>query len=214
MSGLEVNWGLVLLGLALLFLLLAFKLTKIQQAGLRELVLIAIFVALAAGGRILFAGIPNVQPTTFLVIMIGLVFGPRTGFITGTLAALVSNFFLGQGLWTPWQMLAWGLGGCVAGLIGRRVDGYPVVLMTVFSFAWGFIFDWLMNIWMWLSFYYPLSLESLGVVMGSGLFFDILHSIGNAVLALVAGPYLYRFLRNIRQERWQDASRFSVGSKH
>jgi hypothetical protein len=65
-------------------------------------------------GRIPFAALPGVQPTSFLVMVSGLVFGPQAGFMIGAMAALASNFFLGQGPWTPWQMLGWGLMGMSA----------------------------------------------------------------------------------------------------
>lgn len=192
------NWGLTALMLVLVFFIIAFKMAKLQSLSLRELVLLAVFIALATVGRVIFASVPNVQPITFLVIIIGYVFGPGFGFVTGAMSALVSNFFLGQGLWTPWQMVAWGLGGVISGLVGKRLTGYPIIFMTVFSFIWGFVFDWMMNIWMWLSFYYPLTLKSLWVLIGSGLLFDVFHSVGNAVFALAAGPFLYRVLVNLK----------------
>ena len=82
----------------------------------RDLTLVATLGGLAAAGRVLFAPIPSVQPVTVIVAASGVALGPRRGFAVGALAAIASNFFLGQGVHTPWQMLAWG--GC--GLAGRR----------------------------------------------------------------------------------------------
>ncbi|MGB2875812.1 MAG: ECF transporter S component, partial [Gaiellaceae bacterium] len=91
----------------------------------KELVLIATLAAAAAAGRVLFAAIPNVQPVTTMVVVAGVALGPRAGASTGALAALVSNLYLGQGAYTPWQMLAWGgcglLGGLAAPLLRRRL---------------------------------------------------------------------------------------------
>ena len=83
----------------------------------RELALVAALAAAAAGGRVVFAAIPNVQPVTMIVAVAGTTLGPRAGLATGAAAALASNAFLGQGPWTPWQMLGWGLVGA-----RRRVD--------------------------------------------------------------------------------------------
>ena len=65
----------------------------------------------------LFAPVPSVQPVTVIVAAAGVALGPRRGFAVGALAALASNFFLGQGPHTPWQMLAWGGCGLLAGLL-------------------------------------------------------------------------------------------------
>ncbi len=67
----------------------------------------------------LFASLPNVKPVTFIVLVSGVALGPGPGFMVGATSALVSNLFFGQGPWTPWQMLAWGLVGAVGGLLGR-----------------------------------------------------------------------------------------------
>ena len=74
----------------------------------------ATLAAVAAAGRVLFVAVPGVQPVTVITIAAGAALGARAGFATGAVAALASNFFLGQGPWTPWQMLAWGACG-VAG---------------------------------------------------------------------------------------------------
>ncbi len=91
----------------------------------KELVLIATLAAAAAAGRVLFAAVPNVQPVTVIAVVSGVALGPRAGAAVGGLAALVSNFYLGQGAYTPWQMLAWGgcglLGGLAAPLLRHRV---------------------------------------------------------------------------------------------
>ena len=84
----------------------------------KELALIAALAAAAAGGRVLFAFIPNVQPVTIIVAVTGAALGPRAGIAVGGTAALLSNAFLGQGPWTPWQMIGWGLVGGTAGLLG------------------------------------------------------------------------------------------------
>lgn len=84
---------------------------------LRDIMPTAVLAALAAAGRILFAPIPDFKPVSAIAIIAGVVFGRKSGFMVGALAALASNFFFGQGPWTPWQMYAWGLVGYGAGLL-------------------------------------------------------------------------------------------------
>jgi energy-coupling factor transport system substrate-specific component len=167
----------------------------------KELVLIATLAAVAAAGRVLFAAVPNVQPVTVTAVVAGVALGPRAGMAVGGLSALVSNFYLGQGAYTPWQMLAWGgcglLGGLAAPLLRRRL---PLALTC---FALGFAFDAVMDVWLWLSFY-PHTWQALGTLYARGIWFDAAHASGNLVLALVAGPELRRLLeryaRRLRAE--------------
>jgi energy-coupling factor transport system substrate-specific component len=157
----------------------------------KELVLIATLAAAAAAGRVLFAAVPNVQPVTVTAVVAGVALGPRAGMAVGGLAALVSNFYLGQGAYTPWQMLAWGgcglVGGLAAPLLRRRV---PLALTC---FALGFAFDAVMDVWEWLSFY-PHTWQAFAALYARGIWFDAAHAGGNVVLALVAGPELRRLL--------------------
>ncbi|GAW71912.1 hypothetical protein C5L28_001251 [Lentilactobacillus parakefiri] len=83
----------------------------------QTLMFLAILIALAVAGRVPFASIPSVQAASFVIILGGISLGPELGFVVGSATALVSNMFLGQGPWTPWQMFAWGLMGVV-----RRPD--------------------------------------------------------------------------------------------
>src|SRR5919107_3918029 len=74
----------------------------------RVLALVATLAAMAALGRVAFAALPNVKPTTDIVLIAGYTLGGAPGFMVGAIAALASNLFFGQGPWTPWQMVAWG----------------------------------------------------------------------------------------------------------
>src|SRR5204862_1141691 len=85
----------------------------------RVLALVATLAALAALGRIAFAPLPNVKPTTDIVLIAGFVLGGAPGFVVGATAALASNLVFGQGPWTPWQMVAWGLAGLIGAALGR-----------------------------------------------------------------------------------------------
>ena len=91
----------------------------------KEIALVATLAGAAAAGRVLFAAIPGVQPVTLITIVAGAALGVRAGVGVGMLAAFASNFFLAQGPWTPYQMLAWGacgaLGALLAPLLRNRV---------------------------------------------------------------------------------------------
>lgn len=95
---------------------LVFSFEKGRQSTLK-ISLIAVLSAGAIAGRVVFAAVPFVKPVAALVIICGISLGALPGFVCGSCAMLVSNFMFGQGPWTIWQMLAFGLPGYVSGLI-------------------------------------------------------------------------------------------------
>lgn len=167
----------------------------------KEVAIIATLAAAAAAGRVLLAPVPDVQPLTDIACVTGVALGARAGIGVGATAAFVSNFFLGQGLWTPWQMLAWGgcgaAGAVLAPLLRRRIPF--AVVCFVLGYAYGFVLD----LWNWYGFY-PHTWASFLARQAAGFPFDTAHAMGNLALALAAGPELRRLLerygRRLRTE--------------
>ena len=157
----------------------------------KEVAIIATLGGVAAAGRVLFAAIPGVQPVTVITVAAGSALGVRAGIGVGATAALASNFFLGQGVWTPWQMLAWGACGAVGGLLGPLLQRrLPFALVCC---VLGFAFSGLMDVWQWFSFY-PHTWQAFSVQMARGLPFDVAHAAGNLVIGFALGPELRRVL--------------------
>ncbi|MFL5962069.1 MAG: ECF transporter S component [Gaiellaceae bacterium] len=157
----------------------------------RELAVIATLAAAAAAGRVLFAAVPGVQPVTVIAIVAGASLGARAGVATGALAAFVSNLFLGQGIWTPQQMLGWGACGAVGALLAPVLRNRWV--LAAVAAALGFAFSVSMDVWLWYGFS-PHTFPALAAVVGRGFWFDVSHAVGNVMIALAAGPELRRML--------------------
>lgn len=94
----------------------AFEGRKIQA---RELVILAVMCAIAIVARVAFP-IPHMKPMFAVIMLAGIAFGPQSGFMVGAVSALASNFFAGQGPTTPWQMMAYGAGGLLAGFLAQK----------------------------------------------------------------------------------------------
>ncbi|MCQ2438773.1 MAG: ECF transporter S component [Oscillospiraceae bacterium] len=105
--------GLLLMVYSMVPFFLMFE-TRRPQA--RELVVIAVLTALAVASRAAFIWAGHFKPMMAIIIITGIAFGPESGFLTGALAAFVSNFIFGQGAWTPYQMFAYGMSGWLAGI--------------------------------------------------------------------------------------------------
>jgi energy-coupling factor transport system substrate-specific component len=160
---------------------------------------VATLAAMAALGRVAFAALPNVKPTTDIVLISGYVLGGAPGFMVGAIAALASNLFFGQGPWTPWQMVAWGGVGLFGAGLGR-VFGHELgrVPLAVACGIAGLAFGAVMNISSWITFSGEQSTAQLIAYFGSSLPFDIAHATGNVVFCLAFGPALVRALRRFR----------------
>ncbi len=161
--------------------------------------LVAALAALAIAGRIAFAAFPNVKPTTDIVIFAGYALGPAAGFAVGALSALVSNFWFGQGPWTPWQMAGWGLCGVMGAALalGAR-NASRFTLAAVCGFA-GIAYGLLLNFSLMATYGGDLSIERFLTLEARALPFDAAHAIGNVVFALVAGPAMVRMLVRFRE---------------
>ena len=157
----------------------------------KEIALVATLAAVAAAGRVLFVAVPGVQPVTVITVAAGAALGARAGFATGAVAALASNFFLGQGPWTPWQMLAWGACGVAGAALAPVIRGR--IPFAAVCFVLGFAFSALMDVWLWVTFW-PHTWQAFTVVFAQGVWFDLAHAIGNVVIALAIGPELRRLL--------------------
>ena len=91
-----------------------------RQPQARELVVLAVLIAIAAASRAAFFWLPAFKPMTAIVFISGIALGAGAGFMCGSMSAFVSNFLFGQGPWTPWQMFAYGLAGLIAGLLAHK----------------------------------------------------------------------------------------------
>ena len=165
----------------------------------RVLALVATLAALAALGRVAFAPLPSVKPTTDIVLLSGYVLGGAPGFAVGAVAALASNLFFGQGPWTPWQMVGWGavgVGGAVLARVAGRDLGRFALAAACGVAALGF--GIVMNLYMWVTYSGDHTAAKLWAAFATSLPFDLTHLAGNVVFCLVFGPVLVRSLRRFR----------------
>ena len=114
----------------------------------REHVVLAVMTALTVISRMIFAPVPGFKPVAAMVMICGMAFGRESGFLCGSLSAFVSNFFFGQGPWTPFQMIAWGSIGWFSGMLNRTGQMEKRRIRTaVFGILAGIWYSLVMNLW-------------------------------------------------------------------
>lgn len=172
----------------------------------RLVALVAALAALAVAGRLVLTPIPNVVATTDIALLTGYALGAAPGFAVGALAAPISNLWLGQGPWTPWQMAGWGLAGLAGALLAllsaRRLG--RVGLAVACGLA-GLGYGALLDLSVMVTAGGEQTLERYLAISARGLPFNIAHALGNFAIALAAGPALVRMISRYRERlefRW------------
>lgn len=194
---LSKRWYLCMLIAIIGVLVLFFSIFEQRSVSTERVVLIAVLSALSAAGRVVFASIPSVQPSSFIIIMTGAVFGGRMGFMTGAITALASNLVLGQGPWTPWQMFCWGMMGLLSGLLAEPIKK-NMAFRLFYGLIWGFIFGWIMNIWFIFAGYIgDINWGAIVLAYIASFFFDLAHSGANVALLLFFGDLFIKKLDRI-----------------
>ncbi|GMA50070.1 hypothetical protein GCM10025857_14270 [Alicyclobacillus contaminans] len=199
-AGTVQGWPWWATGVAVLALLLFALLETYERQAMnpKQIALVASIAAVASVGRVVVQGIPSVQPATFIILMAGYMFGPGTGAAVGAFTALGSNLFLGEGVWTPWQMLAWGLVGATAGWLHQWFPRWRVWWLVPFAFLWGYVFGWIMNLQVLLGGG-PISWAAYGLLCVRSVWFDTNHALTTAALTAVAGPVVMREFERYRR---------------
>ncbi len=186
--------------LLVVYLLIPFFLSfEGKKPDARELVLIAILCALAVASRWVFLWLPNFKPIYAVIILSGMVFGPQAGFLVGAVSAFASNFLFGQGPWTPWQMMAYGVCGCLAGLCYYKKNSLPRDPMSLGLFGFLsvlFVVCPLLDtstVVTSLTVYTPASIASVYL---AGLWVNLIQAICTFVaLLLLSKPFLAKLQR-------------------
>lgn len=178
--------------------LIVLAVTYIEKKHLEPIQLLPIVVlsVTASIGRVVFNFIPQIQPVTAIVIIAGAALGKRAGTLTGILCALISNMFLGHGPWTIWQIISWGLIGCIAGFFGNSKP----VWIYVFGFLAGFIHGLITDFWTILYYGENLNFNIVLTVYGAGMLFNLIHAIGNIFFLLLFYKPFGRKLKRIKDK--------------
>lgn len=141
----SVNYYIVSVVILIASMLPFFVSYEQKKVTARDITLTATLIALAVVSRAAFYLIPQVKPIAAVVIVSAVCLGAHKGYIVGAFSAFVSNFIFGQGMWTPFQMVALGTVGLLAGLIFRwlKVNRYTlsIVGFVLATVVYGAIVD-------------------------------------------------------------------------
>ncbi len=156
-----------------------------RRTGTRRMVIAAVMTALCFAGRF----IPFLKPISALTIITGIYLGGETGFLVGAMTAVLSNFYFGQGPWTAFQMLAWGLIGLVAGILSDPLKRSRVFLL-IYGAAAGLMYSFIMDIWTVLWYAEGFDIKLYIAALGTAIPYTASYVISNVLfLSLLAKPF-------------------------
>ena len=150
----------------------------------RRIVLLAVMTSLSVVSRIVFAPLPHFKPVTAMTMISGVYLGPVCGFVSGVLTALISNFYFGQGLYTPYQMVAWGLIGLISALLSKPLKR-SLPLALIFAALSGVFYSLVMDLWTVIGMDEGFNLSRYGAAIFSSLPITAIYCISNVLFTLL-----------------------------
>ena len=171
-----------------------------KKPNTREIVAISVLSAVCVCSRFAFFFLPQFKPVLALLIITGVCFGAETGFLVGAVTAFVSNFFYGQGPWTPWQMLAFGMVGFVSGILFKTgIIKKKRIGLSVFGFfATVVIYGGIANLSSVFMMYPKPTFENVLAVYAAGIPFDLIHSISTVFFLLILSEVIIEKLERVK----------------
>ncbi len=178
---------LLSMGIAVLAALPAFVLYEDAKPTAQKVALVAIYTALIVASRAAFFWVPQIKPMMALVMLGGIAFGARFGFLVGVFSTFCSNFLFGQGPWTPFQMVAFGLAGFVTGLLFYKKDiAKKRWVLPIYGFVTTYVlYGGIMNFYSVAAFVPTLTWQAILLSYISAIPFDVAHAGGTALFLLV-----------------------------
>ncbi len=168
-----------------------------KEVDTKKIVILAVMITLSVTGRFIFAFIPFFKPVTAIVVVLAIYFGPEMGFLCGSMSALLSNFYFGQGPWTPFQMFTWGMIGFIAGISGKKLIGSRIWLSVYGVFA-GIFYSVIMDVWTVLWIDKVFAPTRYLAVLFTSLPVTAVYAVSNVVFLLIAGVPVGRKLSRIK----------------
>lgn len=160
-----------------------------KKLTLRQITLFGMLGALTFGAKVAMAGLPNIEPTSLMVMLFAVTFGWKALYPI-YLYVLLEILLYGFGLWNAMYLYIWAI--LMLGALAMRRLKNPLwwaLLSGFFGLAFGFLCS-------------PVYIATGGLKYAVaawvyGLPFDYLHAAGNFVMALLLFVPLRKLLQKL-----------------
>lgn len=196
------SYYLISMGIIVAAMIPFFLVFEGRRPKTREIMVIAVMASLAVVSRAIFFMIPQFKPMMAVIIIAGISLGAEAGFLTGAVSSFVSNFFFGQGPWTPWQMFIFGLTGFVSGILFFHRDGRAGGNRLVVCIYGGIVtvgfYGLIMDTASLLMYSDNVTWQGIVAVCAAGLPLNLIHALSTVVFLFLFYPVMEKKLRRVR----------------
>ena len=168
-----------------------------KESSAKEITVLAVMIAISVAGRFVFAWLPGFKPVTAITVIVAVWLGKEAGFVVGSLSAVVSNFYFGQGPWTPFQMFAWGLIGFIAGILANPLKKNKI-LLCIFGALAGILFSLTMDIWSVIWFDSGFNISRYIAIITASLPSTVEYAVSNIIFLLLLSKPIGEKLERIK----------------
>ena len=195
----EKHYAWIALCVAVLSCLPLFLCFEHRESTAKELIILAVLVTISAVGRFIFAWVPGFKPVTAITVIAAMYLGREAGFVVGALSAVVSNFYFGQGPWTPFQMFAWGFLGFLAGVLAQPLKRRKI-WMCLYGVLAGILFSAIMDVWttLWADGTFNITRYLAACI--SAIPFTIEYAVSNVIFLLLLAKPIGEKLERIKRK--------------
>ena len=154
----------------------------------KDITLIGMMIAIVEVCKVVFAGIPNVELTSFWIVVFTICFGKKM-FYTIPAFILIEGMMYGFGIWWVQYLIAWPVLG-IAAMRLRNVDS--ALGWAIISGMFGLFFGVLCSI----PYLFMGGVKTAVAWWIAGIPWDIVHGVANFVIMLV----LYKPMLNVMKK--------------
>lgn len=181
------KYNLISMIIAILSCIPIFLTFEKGETSTRRIVIIAVMIAISVAGRVAFTALQGFKPVAAIVIITAIYLGAEAGFLTGSMSAIISNIYFGQGPWTPFQMFSWGMIGFIAGIpFMQKLLLKNRVVLSIYGIFSGIIFSLIMDIWTTLSIDGIYNMKRYMAAVATSFPFMAIYAISNVVFLMLA----------------------------
>lgn len=183
----QTNYYLVSVAVLILSMIPFLASFEREEHSAREITLIAGMIALAVVSRAVFYLVPQIKPIAAVVGVSGACLGAKRGYLVGCFSMFISNFIFGQGVWTPFQMVAMGIVGLVFGVIFSKIKITKVNLAATGFLTVAVFYALIVDLSSVLFFSTDLDIKSILAVYGAAVPFNMLFAFVTAIFLFAFG---------------------------
>lgn len=154
----------------------------------KDITLIGMMIAVIEVCKVIFAGIPNVELTSFWIIVFSVCFGKKM-FCTIPAFILIEGLMYGFGIWWVQYLIAWPVLGIIA-VKFRKIDS--ALSWAIISGIFGLFFGVLCAI----PYLFMGGLNTAIAWWIAGIPWDLVHGVANFVIMIV----LYKPVSNVMKK--------------